>query len=220
MQRQYLYQYKHHLYSNHFGSHKGFVIYNSFAAKAGEDIDRNLCVYSGNIGVGRSSSLLEVGHLITKVFNKKLSIFSTQIGGDDYLKLKNDSAINFCGSVTYEENLALLNKSLFCLHVESFDDFYLMDTKHAFSGKIPDCLSCGRPLVFYGPKTTTCYRYLSNNKCGFVASNIDELQEAIKHIINNDHCVTDILDNAKKISENNHNKEKNANMFVSIIESI
>ena len=210
------------LYIKRFNNSKFFVIYNASSSNAQLPTnyrgDCNFPVYSGNLSVGRSLSIIKAAEIIFTLTSQKLVVYSADKNVHDLNLISSCPFIDFRGSISYLENLLVLKNCLFCLHVESFDEFFAQDTIHAFSGKIPDCLASGRPFVFFGPSTTTCYRYLSQNKCGFVASNENELLAVITKIINADSAVRTTLQNAKNIVSKNHDKNTNSNVFKKIID--
>lgn len=209
------------LYDSSFNQCRSFVIYNSAFSPKDEDkieIDKSLYIYSGNISVGRDVSLLRASKVIFDLTSCKLTIYSTDKNADSIKKLSSCPYINFRGAISYDENISLLKRAVLCLHVEGFETFYLRDTKHAFSGKIPDSLQSGRPFVFFGPSSTTCYKYLVENGCGFVSTNEKELANIITGILNNDKIVETTLKNARAACSKNHNRFTNSKLFRSIMD--
>lgn len=199
------------LYLSHFPNHCGVVIYNSGRKITSNSAKRNGIVYLGNIEVGRADTLVLVARLVKDIFGEKLRVYTSSTNPVSLEKLKCSDYIELHNAVSYEENLKIIQSSRFVLHVESFDEFFLKDTRYAFSTKIPDCLISGTPLILLSPKSTSSYKYLEANHCAIVSDNIEELGKKLRSL--NEVTINEIVANAKRISSINHDLEINSNMF-------
>ena len=55
------------------------------------------------------------------------------------------------------------------------------DSKHAFSGKIADCIATGRPFIFVGPSKLFEYQFLSETKTALVFKSIADFDNQINN---------------------------------------
>ena len=204
------------LYLSKYPNHNALVIYNSSNLNQVTNYNKNGdIVYCGNVGVGRHKSLIDLSDHLYKKFNKKIKIYS-QITDDSILNaLKNCKTLNYVGNVSYSECVAIQKNSSFLIFVESFDEYYLKDTRNAFSTKIADSLMLGIPVIALLPESSFAFKYLSENECAIVASSLDTLNRQISLLDENK--LHSIVFNAINTAEKNHNGQLNSNKFYEII---
>ena len=89
--------------------------------------------------------------------------------------------------------------------------------RYAFSGKIADSIMSGKCFVLYAPKDLACSKYIIDNQCAWFAETKDDLHDVLLRIFNNEKERIEILHRAKEIAEMNHNYERNAKRFQSIL---
>ena len=134
-------------------------------------------------------------------------------------KISSNPNINFLGDVSYEHNIELLVQSKLIVHVESFEPFYIKDSVHAFSTKIPDCLFTQNAFLVLAREMSSIYKYFKDNQCGYCSSNFLELKEKLSTIIQN-HFVNQYKDSASFISDKNHNPLVNSCKMLRIVEEL
>ena len=211
------------IYKRRFISKNSGVIYNTSSLinePTNFSIDETLFVYSGNLGVGRLDSLLEIADVLHSLDSSyKLTIFS--LSNEERIKtiLNNNISVVFKGGVSYERNIEILKKARIVFCAEGMDDFYVKDTCHAFSTKIADLLALEKLVVVYAPKTTSIYKYFDENGIGFTAYDRSSLCNSIKQAIECG-CKNPFIAQQTHIFKKNHNLESNSNRFLSIVKNV
>lgn len=166
--------------------------------------------YAGGLHLDRYRALIDIANVIEKYNDKnsqkaELVIYTGEdnirmFGSmfDDYLSTKIYKA------VPHERIKEVYQDADALIHVESKsleeNDFF----KYSVSTKIPEYLSTGRPVLYYGPDSICLYRLLNNNKVAFVASDMETINNQINQIIKNKLLVNVITSNAKSYSCNNY----------------
>ena len=139
--------------------------------------------YCGNLGLKRYETIMVAAEIIQKHYKGSRFIVCGPCEQDINTILTEYPFIDYLGVVSYSEVIKIYNKSNFILHVESFDKFTSFDSKHAFSGKISDCIKTTKPFIFIGPSCMYEYTFLKENNAAFV---FDSLNDFETFIINSD----------------------------------
>ena len=200
------------------------VIYNSCSISKSEEplfsADRPRISYLGNLGLDRDSALMEIGALLQEINSDyKIDIYGS---ADEAMKQRFAAApgVDYIGRVSYEKVKDVISKSDILFHVETEKGYYESQLQYAFSTKIADSLASGRCFVIYAPSHLACSQYVINNKCGWVATNKEELKSVLESIIYNKTERDEIIKTSLKVAMQNHDLSTNAKLFQSIILSV
>lgn len=205
-------------YAEEFGEHKSIVIMQAASeesVRAKEEYKDKVC-YLGNLSLSRHKSIIEIAKELIK-YNIQIDIFSNCTDEKIIDELKTCKNVNYKGFVDYNECKIITKSCKLLICCESFDVQNINQLKHAFSTKISDSLASGVPVLMYAPKGIAATDYLKENNIAFVASSKDELEETIKQSIFDDEMRNTIVNNAKKIAEENHNIARNSEKFLNYI---
>ena len=147
--------------------------------------DNGIILYAGNLPESRCRSLLEFADCLEKInTNHFVSVYGN-IYSDEYgEKICKHPKIKYCGVVDYEKLISIFNNASFLLHIEGFDDYTLLDYKHAFSTKIADYLMLGIPFICYGSNQIAGIEYLQNLNFDFTIISKKSLCESLDKILN------------------------------------
>lgn len=179
-----------------------------------------LILYSGNLSVGRADSIIQIADTIHCIDNElKLTVCSQTRDEGILKKIQANPNIEFLGNVSYDRNIELLVQSSLIIHVESFDPFYIKDSVHAFSTKVPDCLFTQNSFLVIAPKTSSVFNYFRNNQCGYCCGSLDELKEILSTIIRN-RFENSYKNAASSVSDKNHDPLINSNKMQRIVEEV
>lgn len=210
------------LYATKFQSNNFDVIYNSsnISYDSQQSIDEKLFIYSGNLGVGRTDSLIKIGNILSEINgNYKLTVFSLNTDPKKNAIMLQNKNIIFKGAVSYMENVVVTSKARLVFCVESTEEFYIKDTCHAFSTKIADLLALKKNVVVFAPRTTTVYKYFDSNNIGYVSYDEESLKKCIRKAILD--CERNpFFERQKAVFDRNHNAEKNSSKFLEIANSV
>lgn len=203
-------------YLEHFPNHSAKTIYNCSNLSLNltcKDFKENLFVYSGNVGVGRIDSLIQIANTLNSINPKyKLSIASLCVDKKLIDKLTGCSNVVYLGSLSYLDNLKLLSEARIIFHAESFTTFYTRDTRFAFSSKIADSLSFLKPFIVFAPSTSSSYSYVNKYRCGYASSSIESLKESIMDALNSNSYR--FFDASADAFNKRHSSKTNSSIFM------
>lgn len=211
-------------YVNRF-SHKNAVIMGSsdFVNQTFETIKKrkNHIVYAGNLGVGRYQSLMEFAKVVYELnVDLPIDVYSNIKDEKIRTQLEHTPGLHLRGFVQYEELQKILLNSKYLLHVESFSDFYIKDSKYAFSTKIADSLATGNCLIVYAPDTVAVCEYLKETKAAVLINDRESLRYKLQYLFSHDQYRHLIERNARKLACLNHSSLKNSERFIDEILTI
>ena len=197
------------------------VIYTATEVKpSGEkdDTDSLKISYLGNLGIGRHEGLVEIAEILQRISpHLKLNVYGkipNQQVQDAFVQC---SGIHYCGFVSYEEVLNVIQNSDILVHTESFSDFSKEDLKYAFSTKIADSLASGKCFLVYAPGDMACSEYLRKNQAAYVAGNAEELEAILQTLWKEPKARNVYIDNALQLVQQRHDAEKNARQFEKVL---
>lgn len=183
-------------------------------------VNRDIPIFSylGNLGLGRIDSLIKIANTLQDI-NKDifLHVYGNTVNEDDRKVLEECKGLRYHGSISYEDVLDVMHDSDVLLHVENFSDFYKKDLQYGFSTKIADSLASERCFFVFAPQEIGFCDYLKKNEAAWVINSEDQLKESLKIIISNVDERNKYINNAKILSQKNHNKEKNGKKFYEIM---
>lgn len=174
--------------------------------------------FIGNLGLGRSYSLIELGKVINKI-DKDLfiDIYSKEDREEILRDLNESNGIRFKGAISPEEVESVIEESDILLHVESMDTNYRELVKYSISTKIADSLSSGRCIIAYGPQEVASIKYLKDNDSACVITNKDEIEDKITELIKNKDMQTFYINNAKNTAKERHNCKINSMILKKLV---
>lgn len=200
------------------------TLYISSSIESGQTIVANTpevftVAYCGNLGVGRSDCLLEFAQTLYKVDKTaKLVICGKFPSFDLQQRICEIPIVEYRGFVSYEEVQKIIKLSSAVLHCEKDDR--LIDLKYAFSTKIADSLACGKPFIVFASHDYPFVKYLEKHNAAHIAGNKNELEETLYNCINDREFLHNTVNNALNLARQNHNIQKNAEIFRQIINNM
>ena len=173
--------------------------------------------YLGNLGVGRYETLIELSKILQSI-DPALCIDVYGNASEDVVKAFDGAdGIRYVGFVSYEECVRIMKQSTILVHVENFSEFYLTDSKYAFSTKIADSLACGTCLFVYAPAQLGCSQYLMENEAACVASEPEEARKKLEMLLCNEKIRRLYEQQAKITAVENHSLERNREKFLGVL---
>ena len=196
------------------------VIYNCSGLSFKEHIlckESPVFSYLGNLGVNRHIPLIEIGKILNE-FNPEWTLHIYGAATREVECAFEDSpGIIYHGKIAYDEVVNTIYETDILFHVEAQTGTYKNDLKYAFSTKIADSLSSGSCFLVYASMDLAVSKYIAETKSGWVVSDKKSLLDTIRNIINDDNTRKEVLLNAKRTAEKNHQLIKNASKFRTII---
>lgn len=201
---------------------KEIIAYNSAACDKSAYLPGNGLgiTYFGNLGVGRSDTLLQVADVLAKIDPAlRLDIYGNA-------KTEDEKRFNACENIRYHGfvDAATLHKivenSDILLHVESFDEAIVPKLRYAFSTKIAQCLCAGRCFISYAPAESASSRYLAQAEGAVLVSDEAALEEILRRVIESPALRQEYAQKAARTGLENHHMQTTARRVRKEIEAI
>lgn len=200
------------------------VIYTATRLRPGETNVENpqpRISYYGNLGVGRHEALLTVARTLRELAEDCcIDVYGKAPSAEIERTLKECRQIRFHGFVSYAQVQEGMHASDILLHIESFDDFYRVDSQYAFSTKIADSLACGRCFLLFAPQEFACAQYLRENEAAYVVSDLPTLKQTLDRLLHAPKTRERYIAKALRLVEKNHSPETNAARFARILNDV
>lgn len=191
---------------------KALVVYNSAPCDhgpytPGDDVK---ITYFGNLGVGRSDTLLEVAAVLNRIDPElRLDIYGNALpeAAKRFAETPNIRYHGFVDALTLH---GIVEESDILLHVESFDENIIPKLKYAFSTKIAQCLCAGRCFVSFAPTGTASSQYLRSAEGALLVSDETELEQLLTKLVTDQKLRLEYAQKAAQTGLANHNMEATA----------
>lgn len=177
-------------------------------------------VYAGGLHLDRWKALVDFSRAIIDAdINGKLHIYTSRENADLYQACFPDNT-EFHEPVDHSSIIEVYRTADILVHTETNNPLLAGFFKYSISTKIPEYLSSGRPVIFFGPKELGLYQYLKTHNAAYVASTYDELCDTLREMKNSS-SRSALLTNAKNLAAANHSKVKNQRVLrVAITEAV
>jgi len=197
-------------YQNKFGIEFGYLMNSvdqaSFLCSKANDEIRNY-VYAGGLHLSRWKALKDIASSLKNNGSAQLSIYTSDQNRQMYEGEFGGLPVVFYNSVEHEKIMEVYEKANVLVHAEVDNPLLSGFFKYSISTKIPEYLSTGKPVLFFGPKSIGLFQYLQENDAAFVASTTEELNDCIQKIQKEDlRCR--VVNNALKLARNNHSVQQ------------
>lgn len=182
-------------------------------------------VYAGNLLYGRMHIIKQIVECVERYGGSdkpvSLDIYSnTLLSSEEQDFFQQKKYTNFMGCRDYETIKASLREADIVLHVESFEEDQILQTRYSFSTKIIDCLQSGSVLLSVGPKELASISYASMIPGTYVIDDLNDLPKSLENILNNK---KDLPERAKKIrsfAREHHDRTLNAKNLKIIFDKV
>lgn len=175
--------------------------------------DANQISYIGNVGCGRYKSLLEIGKALSAIRSegvpKCIDIYTESYQPEYIEPLKDAPGIRFHGSISPDEVLNVMSNSMAVIHTESFERNMMDMVRFSVSTKIAESLMYGPCLIAYGPEGIASIDYLKENNAAWTITRPEDIEKGLEKILKNSTLREQIVRNARKLAEKNHNADVN-----------
>lgn len=141
-------------------------------------------VYAGGLHLDRYKGLLAIENEINSFSSQaRLVIYTSDYDREQYGKLFNSRLTEFRNFLPHNEVHQIYEAADVLVHIESFDAARKCYTKYSLSTKIPEYMSYGKPILFYGPDDIAVCEYIKEVNAGLCANSKEMLNSAIQQLI-------------------------------------
>lgn len=176
-------------------------------------------VYTGNLLIGRASSLVAISEVL-KDINKDsikiiLDIYSpTELNKKTLLKL-NTNGCHYHGNVSRDEVIKIQNAADVVVFVESLEKKHKYAARLSFSTKLTDYFKSGKCIFAIGDKEIAPIQYLTENNAAVISTNFDEIKENLEKLVSNSEMINEYGKSAFECGKKNHSEDVIENTFIS-----
>lgn len=175
-------------------------------------------IYAGGLGYKRYEPLSEIAEALYTINNSyKLTVYGMAQTEKAKEILNNTNGLDYKGVVSYSEVLEKINSSDLLVLAESTSPIISRLTAYGFSTKITDYLCSGIPIFGYGPDINVGLSYLKKQNAAMVVNSLSDLTEGLLKVLEDLDFRKQIVDNAIRLAEKNHNASNNSNRFIEIL---
>lgn len=168
--------------------------------------------YFGNLGVGRSDSLLQVADVLQSISDSLVLDIYGNATAENQTRFEAHPAVHYHGFVNATQLRQIIEGSDILLHVESFDEGIIPKLKYAFSTKIAQCMRSGRCFVSYAPSGSASSQYLAALDGPVLISDGEQLPILLRQLIENPLLRQEKAHKTLLVGEQNHNMQKTAKL--------
>ena len=194
-------------------SAKAMVVYNSalcnYPVYQSQDGTPKV-VYFGNLGVGRSDSLLKVADALQDISQNVVLDIYGNASPEASRAFEAHPGICYRGFVDAVTLRNIISDADILIHAESFDKAIIPKLRYAFSTKIAQCLGAGRCFVSFAPAQIASSQYLAKADGAILVSNEVELKETLRQLIEDPVLRQAYALKVAQTGRNHHNMQTNA----------
>ena len=147
-------------------------------------------VYTGNIGNGRYLELAKLAKSLDYEYtegNAELRIYTQSMMEEGMQEaFAGCKSIKLCGSVSSMEVRRIQREADILVHVESFSEQSVFETKMSFSTKLIDYMLAGKIIFAIGPAKINSLEVLRNNHLAITACSDQEISQQVSAIKNHE----------------------------------
>lgn len=181
----------------------------SFAEKKPNKIIK--LVYAGRLYCNRWKTISAIGEALVQL-NKNGCMAEVYVYSQDKLTSKQQKAlsinkyIHFMGATHPSCLPEIYRNADIALHVESLDKKYSYVTRHSFSTKIVDLLSCSSAIIAICSDNNNGWNYLRNEDAAICISDYKDIFPILKEIASNPNLLNEYAKKANQCIQKNHSR--------------
>lgn len=175
-------------------------------------------VYTGNLLIGRDSSLAAISKAMANINRDgekiTLDIYSPTELRAETMQLLNANGCHHHGNVPHAEVAAIQSAADVVVFVESLEKQHRYAARLSFSTKLTDYFKSGKCIFAIGDKAIAPIEYLTENDAAVIATEYSEIEKKLTELINHPAMINKYAKKAFDTGKKNHNEEDIKRVFV------
>lgn len=175
-------------------------------------------VYTGNLLIGRGSSLAAISKALANINRNglkiTLDIYSPTELDPKTMKLLNSNGCTFHPPVPKQEVEAIQQNADVVVFVESLERAHRYAARLSFSTKLTDYFKSGKCIFAIGDKTIAPIEYLRENDAAIIANEYSEIKDRLLELAQNPDLICEYGKKAFECGKRNHSRETVEQTFV------
>ena len=168
-------------------------------------------VYTGNLLIGRGSSLAAISKALANINRNglkiTLDIYSPTELDPKTMKLLNSNGCTFHPPVPKQEVEAIQQNADVVVFVESLEKAHRYAARLSFSTKLTDYFKSGKCIFAIGDATIAPVEYLRENDAAIIANEYSEIEDRLLELAQNPDLIREYGKKAFECGRKNHSKE-------------
>ena len=178
-------------------------------------------VYTGNLLIGRASSLVAISKALEKI-NKNgivatLEIYSPTLLDDKTMSWLNSNGCNYKGVVPKEQVATIQNEADVVVFVESLEKEHRNAARLSFSTKLTDYFASGKCIFAIGDENIAPIQYLRTNDAAVIATEYSDVEMQLRKILEDTNVIKEYGQKAFECGKRNHEETLVKKTFVETI---
>ena len=169
-------------------------------------------VYTGNLLIGRGSSLVAISKAMANINKDGLKItfdiYSPTRLDKKTMRILNDNGCTFHDAVPKQEIESIQKNADVVVFAESLEKAHKYAARLSFSTKLTDYFKSGKCIFAIGDKAIAPIEYLKENDAAVIATDYKEIEEKLKALIESPETIKRYGRNAFECGRRNHEESK------------
>jgi len=144
-------------------------------------------VYTGNLMIGRASSLVAISKALKKINKKEivatLDIYSPTVLDDQTMTWLNSNGCTYRGGISKDEVADIQKNADIVVFVESLEKKHRYAARLSFSTKLTDYFASGKCIFAIGDESIAPIVYLKENDAAVIAAEYSQVEEKLYSLI-------------------------------------
>lgn len=176
-------------------------------------------VYTGNLLIGRDSSLVAISKAMAKINKDEqkiiLDIYSPTELDDNTMKWLNSNGCYHHGNVPHDQIEEIQSGADVVVFVESLEKKHKYAARLSFSTKLTDYFKSGKCIFAIGDKEIAPIVYLKENNAAIISNDYYEIETNLKKLIEQPKLINLYGRNAFECGKRNHSESVIRDTFIS-----
>lgn len=165
-------------------------------------------VYTGNLLIGRDSSLVAISKAMSQINKDEeriiLDIYSPTELDNDTMKWLNSNGCYHHGNIPHDQVEEIQRRADVVVFVESLEKKHKYAARLSFSTKLTDYFKSGKCIFAIGDKSIAPIEYLSENDAAVICTDYFEIEEKLRLILSNPQLISVYGKKAFECGKKNH----------------
>lgn len=178
-------------------------------------------VYTGNLLIGRASSLVAISETLKKINRERqlvtLDIYSPTVLSAGIMKSLNSNGCYFRGRLPKDQVAEIQRNADIVVFVESLEVRHRFDARLSFSTKLTDYFASGKCIFAIGDKSIAPIRYLQENDAAIIATDYLEIEKQLTRLLTTENLICEYGRKAFECGKRNHEESAVKRVFIDTI---
>lgn len=175
-------------------------------------------VYTGNLLIGRATSLLNISNALAKINENEIKmifdIYTSTVLDDKTTKILNSNGCIMHLPVPKDEVIKIQRDADIVVFVESLEKEHRYDARLSFSTKLTDYFASGKCIFAIGDKTIAPIQYLEEYDCAIISTDYSQIEGQLRKLIDHPEMIIEYGRKAFEIGKMNHEESKVKQTFI------